>query len=201
MNLVIISNHWEGKTSSYPGRFFSRPQGGKTQTTEGEIPTLPPLQFTHCCWIPWDKLKFAWLARHNYYVEQNRQPANLADLVTPQRSARNLRSNSQNLFVPLRTKLTTTLRSFAFLHPISGTLFCPVNFWLVEPCLLSDTYSRPIFIHITQYEPSFSVHTWFLDSRPNLNFPWHPGLLYGSIGNLGVLGASVTLEFSSETRR
>ena len=36
-------------------------------------------------------------------VLQNRQSAYLADLVIPQRSARDLRSNSQNLLVPLRT--------------------------------------------------------------------------------------------------
>src|SRR5215469_6390864 len=73
------------------------------------------------------------------------------------------------------------------MHLISGTLFCLLSLGLVGPCLLSDTYSRPISILITHHEPSFNVHNWFLVYGHGLiwTFPWHPSLLYGGISCLG----------------
>ena len=59
-------------------------------------------------WLPIEQRIIYKTAVITFEVLHNRQPANLADLVTPQRSTRDLRSISQNLLVPFRTKLTTT---------------------------------------------------------------------------------------------
>ena len=48
-------------------------------------------------------------------------------------------------------------------------------------------------LHPGRKDSMFIIDFWFLD------LPWHHVLLYDGIGGLDVLGASVTLEFSSET--
>src|SRR5215469_5542790 len=68
----------------------------------------PPLHKLH--WLPIEQRIIFKAAVITFKVLHSRQPAYLADLITPQRSTRDLRSNSQNLLVPLRTKLTTTRR-------------------------------------------------------------------------------------------
>ena len=68
-------------------------------------------------WLPIEQRIIYKTAVITFKVLHNRQPAYLADLITPQRFARDLCSNAQNLRVALRTKLTTTRRSFAFSAP------------------------------------------------------------------------------------
>ena len=83
-------------------------------------------------------------------------------------TARELRSNSQNLLDTLRTKLTITRISFAFsVSHIWNSLLSP-ELRACRTLSSFDVYSKPISILITHHEP-FIVYLviWFLDFWPN----------------------------------
>src|SRR5215469_14356546 len=101
-------------------------------------------------WLPIEQRIIYKTAVITFKVLHSRQPAYLADLITPQRSTRDLRSNSQNLLVPLRTKLTTTRRSFAFSAPhIWNSLLSPE----LRACRTLSSFRHLLKTHLYPYHP------------------------------------------------